>query len=177
MGKKRTVALMTIPVAEVPKRMEDFKFDAPKVDLGPKFGRIRDGQLFLSVGLTRFMEEKWGAFTAVHTSTDTTTSKVTVFKADPLVGEPVPVNRHGTMNSAVFSFFVPLQMLNLHPGKDRQFEVVPFVQPIQNAPVAFVFDMEKRLSLPRNRQEEEAEEESTTDTAEAAPAGAEEKAQ
>lgn len=157
MPRKRPIFATKIPIAEVPKNISAYTFDAPKMDLGPKYAHIRDGQIYLSAGLTRYMEEKWGIFTAVHTSTNAAESTVTIFKADPDKGEPVPVNRYGAQSSAQFSFFVPLGMLNLKPPKDRQFEVVPFEQPINNAPPAFVFEMKKRVSIPRNLEEESAE--------------------
>lgn len=157
MARKRALAQSKIPVAPTVKRMADFPIDPPKLEIGAKYGHIRDGQIYLSAGLTRYMEERWGVFTAVVTSTNTSDSTVTVFRADPSRGEPVPVNRYGAMNSAVFNFFVPLQKLNLNPGKDRQFEVLPMEQPMEDGPVAFVFNMAQRVSIPRNRKDEEAE--------------------
>lgn len=157
MPRKRPMLSTTIPIAEVPQEMSAYTFDAPKIDLGPKYAHIRDGQIYLSAGLTRYIEERWGLFTAVHTSTNAKESTITIFRADPMQGDPVPVNRYGSANSAQFSLFVPLGMLNLKPPKGRQFEVVPFEQPIKGGPPAFVFEMKKRLSIPRNLEEEAAE--------------------
>jgi hypothetical protein len=126
-------------------------------DLGDKLISIRDVHGFANVAMTQYMETYWGAFTAIQTATDTINSKIWLYKAAPGatgVGI-VPVTRGGTGNAASFSLSLPLEKLQIRPASDRQWNLVPMMQPITGSDPAFVLTITERITVPRDLKAEE----------------------
>jgi hypothetical protein len=85
------------------------------------------------------MEETWGgSFVAVKTITDIPNQRVYVFPAGKET-DIVPVRKTDTLSAATFSFFIPMQKLNLKLRKDRQIVVVPTAVPVKDRAVAYCF--------------------------------------
>jgi hypothetical protein len=148
-----------------------------KIDLGPKWIRIRDRQGNASVGLTARMEEVWGLFPEIKTGTDIVNSLIYIYKATTMDSPTVSVNRYATGNAINFSLDLPLTKLGIKVPKNRQYEVQPYEQRFDDGSVAFVLPMGKKKSVPRNLKDEEAGQETNpdqtqTNAATAANAGA-----
>jgi hypothetical protein len=139
--------------------------------MAKKEGHIRDETIYLTSALLSWMESEWGGvLTHVKTSTDVATGEVSVFKAAQ--GEPgaVSLRRLGALNSGEFSFWRPLHKLSLKVPPNRQFNVTPFTRQAPGVGTLFVFPMNERVSVPRNRKEEKAAAEAAKQTtAQAAP--------
>lgn len=126
-------------------------------DLAKKEGHIRDDIIYLTKALLGWMEEEWGGvLTHVKTSTDVATGEVSVCKARPDESGATYVRRLGALNSGEFSFWRPLYKLSLKVPPRRQFNVTPFTRKVEGVGTLFVFPMNDRVSVPRNRQEERA---------------------
>lgn len=125
-----------------------------RIDFAEKEGHIRETEIYLTAALVAWMDQVWGVFPYVRTSTDLETGEVTIGKTKK--GEPgaVPVRRIGAQNAAVFSFWRPLKKLDLKVPEDRQFNVTPFTREVDEVGTVFVFPVGQRVSVPRNRKEE-----------------------
>ncbi len=115
---------------------------------------IRDAVISLTTGLVNWMDEAWGGFTHVKVTTDTMTGEVTLTKSDGTEPDSVLVRRIEEIQWAEFSFWRPLHQLKLRVNPSRQFEVRPFTRELPGSSTAFVFPMNQRKDLPRNRHEE-----------------------
>lgn len=109
----------------------------------------------------------------LKTSTDTATGEVSVLKADKEEPAAVYLRRIGSLNSGDFSFWRPLYKLALKVPPNRQFNVTPFTRKVDGVGTLFVFPMNERVSVPRNRKEEKATAETAKQSVtQAAPAEA-----
>lgn len=146
-----------------------------KHQLISRAGHIRDNSIFLTVGLTTWMEDVWNnILTYVKTATDPNTSEVVVARATEGEKGAMQVRRYGAQNAATFNFFRPLRKLNLKIPADRQFNVTPFTREVPGVGMVFVFPMKDRVSVPRNLKDEQEEgaQPAKADAAKAAPAKA-----
>lgn len=126
-------------------------------ELAKKEGHIRDDVMFLTHGLLNWMENEWGGvITHVKISTFVETGEVWVTKAGS--GEPgaTYLRRGRTLNSGEFSFWRPLHKLQLKVPPHQQYNVTPYAKEVEGVGTVFVFPMNDRVSVPRNRKEEKA---------------------
>lgn len=124
-------------------------------DLAAREGHIRDEIMYLTYGLLSWMESEWGGVvTHVKTSTDPATGEVAVVKASKDELGAVYLRRLGSQNIGQFSFWRPLHKLSLKVPPKRQFHVTPFTRKVEGLGTLFIFPMNKRTSMPRNRKEE-----------------------
>lgn len=132
--------------------------------LSAKEGHIRDGIIYITSALWLEMQASWpGVVTYVKTATDVETGEVTVAKAKSTEKGAVKVRLMATQNAAEFSFFRPLQKLNLKVPKDRQFNVVPVRRELEGVGTVWVFPMANRKSVPRPRKEEASADQKSKD--------------
>jgi hypothetical protein len=124
--------------------------------LSEKEGHIRSNRMYLTSSLWREMQATWGGVvTHLKTATDPETGEVVVFKAADDEPGAVKVRLLGALNTAEFSFFRPLRKLQITVPPDRQFNVVPYTEVVEGVGTVYVFPMTQRVSVPRNKREEE----------------------
>lgn len=143
------------PALAAPASIKDLAWDTEeRHDLFPKEGRIRDNNIYLTVGLSVWMEQEWGGvLTHVITFTDVPAGEVSVFRAMPDDPGAVQIRRLGAQNVLQFNFWRPLKKLNLKVPADRQYNVKPFTRQFIEGTV-FVFPMNARESISRNSRDE-----------------------
>lgn len=136
-------------------------------DVAAKEGHIRDNLMFLTAALLSWMETVWGGVvTFIKTATIEDSGEVWVVKAHKDEPGATYLRRMGAQNAGDFSFWRPLHKLNLRVPPNRQFNVTPFTREVPGVGTVFVFPMNERVSVPRNRKEEKEAEEAAKQAAE-----------
>lgn len=116
---------------------------------------LRETTAYIPVALWSAMTEAWGMVPAIKTATNVETGDVTLFKADPKDEGAVPVRIVGAQTAAEFTFWRPLQKLNLKIPRTRQFNVPIADRQLEGGGTVFVARMTEKTSVLRNLKEEQ----------------------